>query len=169
MNGPGQRITRRWTVNGELRELSFEPLARLLDVLREELDLISLKEGCGEGECGACSLIVGGEVRLACLTAAAQLEDGATLLTAEGLEREPLGRALGEAFAEDGAVQCGYCTPGLMVGSYALLQEAPSPSETEIRQRLAGHLCRCTGYTKIIEAVRDAARKAGKGVPGGGV
>ncbi len=150
-------ITRRWIVNGEPREVSFAPLARLLDVLREQLDLVSLKEGCGEGECGACSLLVDGRVQLACLTAAAQLEEGAQLLTAEGLGREELGRRLGAAFAEEGAVQCGYCTPGVLVGSYALLRETPRPDAETIRQRLAGHLCRCTGYTKIVDAVLGAA------------
>lgn len=155
------RITRRWTVNGESRELRFAPLARLLDVLRDELDLVSLKEGCGEGECGACSLIVDGQVRLACLTAAAQLEDGASLTTAEGLGREPLGQRLVRALGEEGAVQCGYCTPGVLVGSYALLSEAPRPDAEQVRQRLAGHLCRCTGYTKIVEAVLEAAKRPG--------
>ncbi len=152
-------LTRSWIVNGEPRSVRFAPLARLLDVLREELGLTSLKEGCGEGECGACTVIIDGEPRLACLTAAAQLEDGATLLTAEGLGREPLGRALQESFAEGGAVQCGYCTPGVLLGAYALLGEEPQPGEERIRGALAGHLCRCTGYSKIVEAVEAAGRR----------
>jgi carbon-monoxide dehydrogenase small subunit len=164
-SGAGERLTRRWRVNGESREVRFAPLARLLDVLRDELDLVSLKEGCGEGECGACSLLVDGQVRLSCLTAAAQLEDGTDLTTAEGLDREPLGRELVRALGEGGAVQCGYCTPGVLVGSYALLRETPRPDAEQVRQRLAGHLCRCTGYTKIVDAVLGAAGREGEPPP----
>jgi carbon-monoxide dehydrogenase small subunit len=152
-------LERTWTINGQQRAVRFEPLARLLDVLREELDLISLKEGCGEGECGACSVIIDGELELACLVAAGQLEDGATLLTAEGLGAHEQGRSLQQTFDQDGAVQCGYCSPAMLLGGYALLQENPRPSAAEVRAALAGHLCRCTGYTKIIEAVQHAARE----------
>jgi carbon-monoxide dehydrogenase small subunit len=159
-------IVRTWNVNGQTRRVSFAPLARLLDVLREELALFSVKEGCGEGECGACSVLVGGELRLACLSAAAQLEDGVEILTAEGLSERELGRALQRAFAEGGAVQCGYCTPAMMVSSYALLSEHPHPSDDQIRTHLAGHLCRCTGYTRIVESVR-AASVAATAVDGG--
>jgi carbon-monoxide dehydrogenase small subunit len=151
-------IERCWRVNGEARRVSFAPLARLLDVLRGELDLTAAKEGCGEGECGACSVIVDGELKVACLTTAAQLEDGTGILTAEGLAREPLGRALQEAFAEEGGVQCGYCTPGMLLASYALIAREPAPTEAAIRGQLAGHLCRCTGYTRIVAAVGRAAR-----------
>jgi aerobic carbon-monoxide dehydrogenase small subunit len=157
-----ESLSRTWKVNGQRRTVRFEPLARLLDVLRDQLELISLKEGCGEGECGACSLLLDGELRLACLTAAAQLEDGAEITTAEGLAAQPLGQALQQSFAEGGAVQCGYCTPGILIGSYALLHKnvllkTPPPTDEQIRQQLAGHLCRCTGYQKIVEAVHRVA------------
>jgi carbon-monoxide dehydrogenase small subunit len=151
------QITRRWRVNGVAREVRFVPLARLLDVLRDALGLVSVKEGCGEGECGTCTVLVDGELRLACLSAAAQLEDGAELLTAEGLGDHPRGRALQQAFADGGAVQCGYCTPAMLLGGFALLEEIPHPSAQQVREHLAGHLCRCTGYTKIVGAVRKAA------------
>jgi carbon-monoxide dehydrogenase small subunit len=150
-------ITRRWRVNGGEREVRFAPLARLLDVLRDELDLISLKEGCGEGECGACTVLVDSELRLACLCAAAQIEDGTDLLTAEGLAEHELGRALQHAFSAGGAVQCGYGTPAMIVSSYALLRADPRPTAQKIREHLAGHLCRCTGYTKIVGSVQKAA------------
>jgi carbon-monoxide dehydrogenase small subunit len=153
-----QILERRWTINGEERCVRFEPLARLLDVLRDSpLELISLKEGCGEGECGACSLIVDGELQLGCLIAAAQLEDGAELLTAEGLQVSALGRSLLQSYDAAGAVQCGYCSPGMLLGSYALLKRTASPTEEQIRVGLAGHLCRCTGYGAIVEAVQRAA------------
>jgi aerobic carbon-monoxide dehydrogenase small subunit len=161
MSAPAQPalLQRRWIVNGQPRSVSFPPLARLLDVLRDQLDLISLKEGCGEGECGACSFLCGGELRLACLTAAAQLDDGAELITAEGLGQSARGRALRAAFDAQGAVQCGYCTPGMLIGSYALLAQQPRPTVEQVRQALAGHLCRCTGYSKIVAAVSEAAEQ----------
>jgi carbon-monoxide dehydrogenase small subunit len=154
-----EHLQRTWTVNGQRRAVAFPPLARLLDVLRDELGLLSLKEGCGEGECGACTVLLDGEPQLACLVAAAQVDDGAEVLTAEGLEQTGLGRALLEAFAAGGAVQCGYCTPGMLLGSYALLRRTPEPGEADIRAGLAGNLCRCTGYTKIVAAVQAAARE----------
>jgi carbon-monoxide dehydrogenase small subunit len=150
-------LERRWTINGEEQRVRFEPLARLLDVLRDDLELISLKEGCGEGECGACSLIIDGELQLGCLIAAAQLEDGAELLTAEGLGASALGQSLMKSYDVAGAVQCGYCSPGMLLGSYALLKQTAAPTEEQIRAGLAGHLCRCTGYSTIVEAVQRAA------------
>ncbi len=149
-------ITRRWIINGEERTLRFSPLTRLLDLLREEEGLNSLKEGCGEGECGACSVMIDNQVRLTCLIMAAQLDHGARILTAEGLTHNELGDRLQRAFGEGGAVQCGYCTPGVLIGSYALLQANPAPSPEQVRAALAGNLCRCTGYTKILEAVTVA-------------
>jgi carbon-monoxide dehydrogenase small subunit len=157
--GQATTVVRRWMVNGEERVVRFTPLARLLDVLRDGLGLTSVKEGCGEGECGTCTVLVDGKPRLACLTAAGQLDEGTELLTAEGLGRLPLGRALQEAFLEEGAVQCGYCTPGLLCSSYALLEGERAVDEPRIREALAGHLCRCTGYTKILHAVQNAARR----------
>ena len=155
-------LERRWTVNGTTRAVRFEPLARLLDVLRDELGLLSLKEGCGEGECGACSVIIDGELQLACLVAAAQLESGSVLLTAEGLEALPLGRSLKHAFGAAGAVQCGYCSPGMLLSGYALLTHDPAPDEARIRVGLAGNLCRCTGYGSIVAAVQAAAPTAAR-------
>jgi len=154
-------ILRSWKVNGEQRSVRFAPLARLLDVVRDQLGLLSLKEGCGEGECGACSVLLDGELHLACLTAAAQVDDGATLLTAEGLAAHELGRALQRAFDRQGAVQCGYCSPAMLLGGYALLSANRSPNEEEIRTALAGHLCRCTGYTTIVKAVQQVAIEGG--------
>ena len=149
-------VTRSWIVNGERRTVRFDPLARLLDVIRGQLGLCAAKEGCGEGECGACSVVLDGELHLACLTAAAQVDDGAVLLTAEGLEDLELGRSLKAAFDRQGAVQCGYCTPAMLLGGYALLSNTPSPDEEQIRAALAGHLCRCTGYATIVAAIREA-------------
>jgi aerobic carbon-monoxide dehydrogenase small subunit len=158
------KLCRFWNINGRDVEVKFHGLARLLDVLRDTVGVLSLKEGCGEGECGACSVLIDGEVHLACLVAAAQLDDGTVLASAEGLEETELGHELSEALDGGGAVQCGYCTPGVLVGSYALLSKpGPPPSELEIRQGLAGHLCRCTGYTKIISSVGEAARLTGQG------
>jgi carbon-monoxide dehydrogenase small subunit len=154
-------LRRIWTVNGKSVELAFDPLARLVDVLRDQLGLISIKEGCGEGECGACSVVLDGELHLACLVAAGQVEDGASLMTAEGLQDSELGQRLMRAFDQRGAVQCGYCSPGMLMGSLALLQSTPDPTEEQIRVGLAGHLCRCTGYTNIVQAVQAAAREDG--------
>ena len=151
-------LKRTWNINRQQRQVSFGPLDRLLDVLRDQLELFSLKEGCGEGECGACSLLLDGELQLACLVAAAQVEQGAQLVTAEGLEQTERGKALRQAFEHDGAVQCGYCSPGMLVGGYDLLSRQPAPTEEQVRVGLAGHLCRCTGYTKIVTAVQRAAR-----------
>ena len=160
---PGELLERRWIVNGASRTVRFPALARLLDVVRDHLGLVGAKEGCGEGECGTCSVVLDGEVHLACLTAAAQIDDGAELLTAEGLEAHPLGRELMRAFDLHGAVQCGYCSPAMLLGSHALLSRQPDPSEDEIRTALAGHLCRCTGYTTIVAAVQDVARARREG------
>ncbi len=151
------KIERTWNINGRPRTVAFAPLARLLDVLRDELGLIGLKEGCGEGECGTCSLILDGELHVSCLVAAAQVDDDAEILTAEGLDEHAMGRALIDAFDEDGAVQCGFCSPGMLMGGYALLASNADPSEEEIRRSLAGNLCRCTGYSRIVEGVQSAA------------
>ena len=153
------KLIRTWIINGEQHVVKFAPLKRLLDVLRDDLDLFSLKEGCGEGECGACSAMINGDLKLCCLIAAAQLDDGAEILTVEGLAKLPLGRALQKAYDQQGAVQCGYCTPGMLMGSYALLRDNPTPSEEQIRTNLAGNLCRCTGYSSIIKAVGAAGKE----------
>jgi len=154
-------IQRTWIVNGTARDVRFPTLARLLDVLRDQLGQLSVKEGCGEGECGACSVVLDGELQLSCLVAAAQVDDGATLLTAEGLEQIELGRRLKRAFDRQGAVQCGYCSPGMLLGGHTLLCEQPSPDEQQVRTALAGHLCRCTGYGAIVKAVQETGERPG--------
>ncbi len=130
---------------------------RVIDLLREDLGLTGTKEGCGTGECGACTILVDGESRLACLMVAAQLE-GTSVTTVEGLEQIPEGRAIQRAFAEEGAIQCGFCTPGMELAALALLRRNPAPSREAIREGLSGNLCRCTGYVKIIDAVTRAAK-----------
>jgi carbon-monoxide dehydrogenase small subunit len=146
-----------FTVNGRRIEREVKAETRLLDLLREDLSLAGAKEGCGEGECGACTVLLDGKAVASCLVLAPQV-DGKEVLTVEGLadgdELHPIQRA----FVEKGAVQCGFCTPGFIMSTYALLKENPDPSDEEILTALEGNLCRCTGYTKILEAVRCAAQ-----------
>lgn len=153
------KIKRTWNINGEPREAEFAPVRRLLDVLREDLGLKGTKEGCGEGECGACTVIVNGQPVLACLIAAGQVEDQAEIITVEGLEKTETGRVLQEAYIEKGAAQCGFCIPGMIVSSYALLEQHPHPDAGLIRESHAGNICRCTGYEKIVEAIQTAAER----------
>jgi len=146
-------VSLSFTINGRAVAVDVTGSRRLLDVLREDLHLTGTKEGCGEGECGACSVLIDGQVVNSCLVAAGQV-DGCSVVTVEGLatpngELSPLQRA----FVERGAAQCGICTPGMLLAAHALLQDNPSPSADEVRVALAGNLCRCTGYTKIIDAV----------------
>jgi carbon-monoxide dehydrogenase small subunit len=140
-------------LNGAPAEVNAPGSRRLLDVLREDLGFTGTKEGCGEGECGACSVLVDGEVVNSCLVAAGQVE-GCEVVTVEGLA-EPDGTLspLQRAFIERGAAQCGICTPGMLLAAHALLRDNPSPTDDAVRVGLAGNLCRCTGYTKIIDAV----------------
>jgi carbon-monoxide dehydrogenase small subunit len=145
-----------FTVNGETVHLSASPNASLLDALREDLELTGTKQGCGEGECGACSVLLNGKVVNSCLVLAAECA-GAEVLTIEGLGRMGKLHPLQDAFVQNGAVQCGFCTPGMIMAAYALLQENPFPSEADVRRALEGNLCRCTGYRKIIDAVLAAA------------
>jgi aerobic-type carbon monoxide dehydrogenase small subunit (CoxS/CutS family) len=132
----------------------------VLDLLRDRLNLAGAKYGCGEGVCGTCTVLLDGEPVRACLVLAARL-DGRALSTVEGLERDGVLHPLQEAFAREGAVQCGYCTPGMLLAAAALLAERPQPSEGEVREALAGNLCRCTGYAKIVSAVLAAGRAVG--------
>ena len=143
-------------LNGQPVKIAASPTRRLIDLLREDLQLTGSKEGCGTGECGACSVLVDGQLRLACLMVAGQLE-GRCLTTIEGLADSPLGARVQDAFAQAGAVQCGYCTPGMEVAAVDLLTRQPQPSRDEVRTALAGNLCRCTGYVKIVDAVCQAA------------
>jgi aerobic carbon-monoxide dehydrogenase small subunit len=147
----------RFEVNGRAAEVDAPPLRRLLDVLREELALTGTKEGCGEGECGACSVIMDGQLVNSCLVPACQLE-GAKVTTVEGVSSGDL-HPVQERFIEDGGAQCGICTPGMVVAAYHFLEENPARSRAEIRELLAGNLCRCTGYQKIVDAVERAARE----------
>ena len=148
----------RFTLNG--REVSFEGSGarRLLDVLREDLGATGTKEGCGEGECGACSVLIDGEVVDSCLVAAGQVE-GRDIVTVEGLALQD-GKLsqLQKAFIEHGAAQCGICTPGMLLAAHALLQQSKRLTADDVREGLAGNLCRCTGYTKIIDAVLSCTK-----------
>ena len=153
------RIEVRCRVNGEATALDVHPMARLLDVLREELRLTGTKEGCGEGECGACTVILDGEIVNSCLVPIAQAE-GAEIKTIEGVSMadEQL-HGVQEAFIQTGGAQCGICTPGMVLAAVNLLEREPSPDDATIRTGLAGNLCRCTGYMKIFEAVVHACRQ----------
>ena len=145
-------------VNGERRRLEVYPMARLLDVLREELELTGTKEGCGEGECGACTVILNGNIVNSCLVPVAQV-NGAEITTIEGVAGEEQLHAVQQSFIEHGGAQCGICTPGMVLAAIDLLQRNPQPSEADIRTGLAGNLCRCTGYMKIFESVVRACQK----------
>jgi aerobic carbon-monoxide dehydrogenase small subunit len=148
------------TVNGEARTLHAYPLERLLDVLREQLQLTGTKEGRGEGECGACSVFLNGELVNSCLVPAVQAA-GATIKTIEGVSNGDQLAAVQQSFIEFGGAQCGICTPGMVLAAIDLLERNPQPSEQEIRTGLAGNLCRCTGYMKIFESVVRAYQKQG--------
>jgi aerobic carbon-monoxide dehydrogenase small subunit len=150
--------TYRFTLNGELREVAVPGMRRLLDVLREDLGLTGTKEGCGEGECGACSVILDGLVVDSCLVPVCQVE-GAEIRTVEGLSDAETAalNPLQQAFLEAGGAQCGICTPGMLMAAQAYLDDGGGPDEDAIRTAIAGNLCRCTGYTKIIEAIEMAA------------
>ena len=144
------------TVNGDQHELLVEPGWTLLETLRDHLRLTGTKEGCSNGNCGACTVMINGRTANSCLVFAAEM-DGDEITTIEGIATQGKLNPVQEAFIKDGALQCGFCTPGFIISTTALLQRNPDPSEEEIRTRLAGNLCRCTGYDKIIMAVEDAA------------
>jgi carbon-monoxide dehydrogenase small subunit len=147
----------RFTLNGTPVLLDVVGSRRLLDVLREDLHLTGTKEGCGEGECGACSVLIDGEVVDSCLVAVGQVE-GCKVITVEGLADGGQLTALQQAFIEHGAAQCGICTPGMLLAAHALLEQARHLTADDVREGLAGNLCRCTGYTKIIDAVVSCAK-----------
>lgn len=153
------------TVNGEDYRVDVPDHFTLLDLLRDRLELTGTKDGCSEGVCGACSVLVDGRLVRACLTLARRV-DGRQIVTVEGLDAGGTLGALQQAFVEQGAIQCGFCTPGMLMAATALLDARPDPSESEIREFLAGNLCRCTGYAKIVTAVQSAARvRAGSATP----
>ena len=147
------------TINGEKRELDLEPYRTLLDVLRNEAGLTGTKKGCDVGDCGACTIIANGKPVCACLMLGVEAE-GMNITTVEGLQQghDKL-HPLQEAFIDHGAAQCGFCTPGMIMMAKALLDENPKPTEDEVRFGIAGNICRCTGYTKIVEAILDVSRK----------
>jgi carbon-monoxide dehydrogenase small subunit len=145
------------TVNGTPYEVAIEPHQSLLQLLREELHLTGTKEGCSEGECGACTVLLDGKTVDSCLIFALEAQ-GREVTTIEGLAQGDQLHPVQKAFAEYGAVQCGFCTPGMILAAKALLDSNPHPTELEIRQGISGNLCRCTGYVKIVEAIQTAAR-----------
>jgi len=149
-------ITVNFRLNGAPVSIATAPGRRALDLLREEFGLFAAKEGCGTGECGACAVLVDGEAKLSCLMLAAQLE-GREVTTAEGLGTPEAPHPIQTAFAALGAVQCGYCTPGMTIATAALLAKNPDPDRAAARVALSGNLCRCTGYVKIVDAVLAAA------------
>jgi len=156
------KIRLRLTVNDEPREVLVAPHKTLLEVLREDLALTGTKHGCELGECGTCTVLVDGAPVLSCLALPAELE-GRAIATIEGMADGARLHPLQQAFAELGAAQCGYCTPGVLLTAQALLAEHPAPTRDEVREALAGNLCRCTGYTKILEAVELAALRMTSG------
>jgi carbon-monoxide dehydrogenase small subunit len=145
-------------LNGKSVAVEAKSTTTLLDLLRVQLGVTSVKKGCEQGECGACTVLLDGLPVTSCLILAPQV-DGRHVTTVEGLAENPLMKELRNAFMENGAVQCGYCTPGMLLSSYALLRDNPHPSEEEVRAGIEGNICRCTGYVKIIEAILDAAER----------
>ncbi len=151
----------KFVLNGRKMNMNVPPERRVIDLLREDIGLTGTKEGCGSGECGACTIMVQDKPRLACLMLAPQL-DGCNVQTIEGVEKHGLD-SVQKAFVEHGAVQCGFCTPGMVLSSIALLNENPAPTRQEIRTGISGNICRCTGYQKIVDAVQSVyADTAGK-------
>jgi carbon-monoxide dehydrogenase small subunit len=153
------------TVNGQKREVDVKPHTRLLDLLREDLGLTGTKEGCGKGECGACTVIMNNKVVASCLVLAPQA-DGAEIQTVEGLSGKDKLHPIQKSFIETGAVQCGFCIPGMIMSSKKLLDDNINPTKEEIKRGLSGNICRCTGYVKIIDAVEEASRKMKSGGEG---
>lgn len=152
-----QEITLK--VNGEDWEVRVANNTTLIQVLREDLNLIGTKEGCDDGSCGACTVLINGRPALACVTLAVEC-NGLEVLTVEGLNERGSLHPLQQSFVEKSAVQCGFCTPGILVGAKHLLDNNPDPTVEEVGERLSGHVCRCTGYVKVIEAVMDGASRA---------
>ncbi len=156
----GGKISVQCTVNGKAETLEVYSMARLLDALREELRLTGTKEGCGEGECGACSVMIDGVLVNSCLVPVLQVE-GASIKTIEGVASDEHLHTVQQAFIECGGAQCGICTPGMVLAALNLLDQNPEPDEAQIRNGLAGNLCRCTGYMKIFDAVVKACQDTG--------
>ena len=156
-----EKLALSLAVNGEARTVHAWPMARLLDVIREDLGLTGTKEGCGEGECGACSVFLNGRLVNSCLVPAVQAQ-GATLRTIEGVAKGELLDPVQQAFLQQGGAQCGICTPGMVMAAVDLLHRCPEPTEEEVRDGLSGNLCRCTGYVKIVDSVMAAAQSVSR-------
>jgi carbon-monoxide dehydrogenase small subunit len=148
----------RFELNGKKVEVETTPYTSLTDLLRDIMGVFSVKKGCGNGECGACTILVDGIPMTSCIILAPQTE-GRHITTLEGLEYNPLMIDLRQSYIENGAIQCGFCTPGMLISSYALLRDNPQPTPEDVKISIEGNICRCTGYTKIIEAVLDAAER----------
>ncbi len=151
-----------FTLNNQEVSLEGNPMKRLLDVLREDFKLKGVKEGCGEGECGACAVLVDGELVNSCLIPVGAVE-GSVVLTIEGFRETGRYRVIEEALSEAGSIQCGFCTPGFIMAAEALLRRKPHPTKEEIREAISGNLCRCTGYHMIVDGIIEASKK-GKGL-----
>ncbi|MBR2644253.1 MAG: (2Fe-2S)-binding protein [Clostridia bacterium] len=149
--------TLSFTLNHKPYTIEADPCDRFLDVLRNDLSLRGTKEGCGVGECGACTIVINGNAVTSCLVLAGQT-DGADIMTVEGLSETEIGSVLQRCFIENGAVQCGFCTPGMLMSAYALLQHNPNPTREEIKEAIAGNLCRCTGYVPIVNSIEAAVK-----------
>ena len=145
-------------LNGKDVSIVTDPLRRLIDVLREDFHCVGVKEGCSEGECGACSIIFNGKMVTPCLIPVGAA-DGQDLMTIEGLKEKEEGQIIVQAFADGGAVQCGFCIPGMVIAAYYLLSRNPNPTEAEIRLGISGNICRCTGYDLIVESIKLAAKR----------
>ena len=144
----------RLTINDELYEVSVEPCKTLIDIIRDDIGLIGTKKGCGTGDCGSCTIILDGKPVNSCLILGVEV-DGSNILTIEGLRKGEELHPIQKAFIEHGAIQCGYCTPGMIISAKALLDNFPNPTEGQVKMALSGNLCRCTGYKKIIEAIMN--------------
>jgi carbon-monoxide dehydrogenase small subunit len=144
----------RLTINDELYEVSVEPYKTLIDIIRDDIGLIGTKKGCGTGDCGSCTIILDGKPVNSCLILGVEV-DGSNILTIEGLRKGEELHPIQKAFIEHGAIQCGYCTPGMIISAKALLDNFPNPTEGQVKMALSGNLCRCTGYKKIIEAIMN--------------
>jgi len=142
------------TINDELYEVSVEPYKTLIDIIRDDIGLIGTKKGCGTGDCGSCTIILDGKPVNSCLILGVEV-DGSNILTIEGLRKGEELHPIQKAFIEHGAIQCGYCTPGMIISAKALLDNFPNPTEGQVKMALSGNLCRCTGYKKIIEAIMN--------------
>ena len=158
MNVPVMNVTVKLTVNGQEKTITTDSQRSLLDVLREDLGLTGAKYACGEGQCGACSVLIDGRRVLSCVTPVSKV-DRKTIVTIEGLARDDALHPVQEAFIEEGAMQCGYCTGGMILAAVALLEENANPTDQEVAEGMNGNICRCNGYPKIVNAVRRAAEK----------